>query len=69
MNFGGYDPFKAIRAASFFERFGGRKFSASMLGIANRILPVSHSNLSQDFKIKSFLRGMTSPWAYRNQPG
>ena len=62
----GYDPFKAIRTASFFERFGGRRLSTSMRGFANRILPVSHSNLSQDFKIKSFLRGMTSPWAYRN---
>ena len=62
----GYDPFKAIRTASFFERFGGIKLSSSLLSLANNFLPVSHKNLSIDFKLKRFLMGMTCPWAYRN---
>ena len=61
----GYDPFK-IHTASFFERFGGRKLSSNLLRLANLILPVSHKNLSIDFKFKRFLMGMTCPWAYRN---
>jgi len=64
--FAGYDPFKAIRTASFFEQFGGRMLSSSLLGLANYLLPVSHNNISFDFKVKRFLKGMTCPWAYRN---
>ena len=40
--------------------------SSSLLDFANHYLPVSHNNLSIDFKLKRFLNGMTCPWAYRN---
>ena len=64
--FAGYDPFKAIKTAAFFDNLGGRVLSKGLLKVCDTCIPVSHKNISLDFKIKRFLRGMNSPWCSRH---
>lgn len=56
--FAGYDPFKALRAASLYDRCVPRVIHPAIMLLASR-LPVSHANVSLDFKIKRTLRGLS----------
>jgi asparagine synthase (glutamine-hydrolysing) len=56
--FAGYDPFRALRAATLYARAVPRPVHAAIRMMAGR-LPVSHSNLSFDFKLKRTLGGLS----------
>lgn len=58
--FAGYDPFRALRLASLYEKTVPRPLHAALRLLAAR-LPVSHKNISLDFKIKRTLRGLDHP--------
>lgn len=62
--FAGYDPFKALRAAVLYDRFIPKSLHPAIRLMASR-LPVSHSNISLDFKIKRTLRGLSHSQEYR----
>lgn len=55
--FAGYDPFRALRLASLYSRIVPRPVHSAIRHLAAH-LPVSHANLSLDFKIKRTLRGL-----------
>ena len=55
--FGGYDPFLALRNAAIYERMVPQRIHLAIRLLADR-LPVSHANMSFDFKIKRTLRGL-----------
>lgn len=63
--FAGYDPFKALRAAEQYTRFVPRPLHTAVKMLAS-LLPVSHANMSFDFKVKRFLRGVGHPPALWN---
>ena len=63
--FAGYDPFKALAPASWYERLMPRPLHAGVRALAAR-LPVSERNQSLDFRIKRALRGLSYPAAARN---
>ncbi len=63
--FAGYDPFKALRAAERYTRFVPRPLHTAVKMLAS-LLPVSHANMSFDFKVKRFLRGLSHPPALWN---
>jgi len=54
---GGYDPFKALGPASVYHRLIPRPIHTAIQWLAAR-MPVSHRNMSFDFRIKRFLAGM-----------
>lgn len=55
--FAGYDPFRALRWADLYQKLIPRPMhKAISLAIAR--LPVSHRNMSLDFKLKRTLRGL-----------
>ncbi len=56
--FAGYDPFKALRAAELYSKMVPKKIHPALCLLAD-CLPVSHRNISFDFKIKRFLRGLS----------
>jgi asparagine synthase (glutamine-hydrolysing) len=58
--FAGYDTFRGLSKAETYDRFVPRPLHQALRALANR-LPVSHSNLSLDFKIKRGLRGASYP--------
>jgi asparagine synthase (glutamine-hydrolysing) len=58
--FAGYDPFKALRAAEQYTRWMPRPLHGGVRMLAG-LLPVSHKNISFDFKVKRFLRGVSYP--------
>lgn len=58
--FAGYDPFRALRLASLYEKTVPHPLHKALRLLAAR-LPVSHKNLSLDFKIKRTLRGLDHP--------
>jgi asparagine synthase (glutamine-hydrolysing) len=58
--FAGYDPFRALRAAELYGRLVPRPLHAAVKLMMSR-LPVSHANMSLDFKIKRTLRGLSHP--------
>ncbi len=58
--FAGYDPFRALRLASLYEKMVPRPLHQALRLLAAR-LPVSHKNISLDFKIKRTLRGLGHP--------
>jgi asparagine synthase (glutamine-hydrolysing) len=58
--FAGYDPFRALRAAELYGRFVPRPLHMAVKLLFDR-LPVSHANMSFDFKIKRTLRGLSHP--------
>ncbi|MBM3857237.1 MAG: asparagine synthase (glutamine-hydrolyzing), partial [Verrucomicrobia bacterium] len=56
--FAGYDPFNALQAAEFYSKIISKKLHPALCLLASR-LPVSHRNISFDFKIKRFLKGLS----------
>ncbi len=63
--FAGYDPFLALRKAELYAKCVPRPVHLAIRLLAAR-LPVSHRNLSIDFKIKRTLRGLSHPPALWN---
>ncbi len=61
----GYPTFAAERAARLYRNIpaGARKLAATVVAG----LPVNHSNMSFDFKVKQFLRGAAEPIALAHQ--
>jgi asparagine synthase (glutamine-hydrolysing) len=55
--FAGYDPFKALRYARWYERLVPRPLHRAVSLVAAR-LPVSHRYMSFDFRLKRTLRGL-----------
>jgi asparagine synthase (glutamine-hydrolysing) len=62
--FAGYDPFLAHRPAAVFARVP-RALRAAMESLVLR-LPVSPRNMSLDFRLKQFLRGVDAPPSLRH---
>ncbi len=58
--FAGYDPFRALRAAELYAKLVPRPLHHAIRLVAAR-LPVSHENVSFDFKIKRTLMGLSYP--------
>lgn len=58
--FAGYDPFKALRYARWYERAVPRPVHRAVSLVAAR-LPVSHRYMSFDFRLKRMLRGLDHP--------
>jgi asparagine synthase (glutamine-hydrolysing) len=63
--FAGYDPFLALRKAEAYAKFVPKPLHLAVRLLAAR-LPVSHANISLDFKIKRTLRGLSHPAALWN---
>jgi asparagine synthase (glutamine-hydrolysing) len=63
--FAGYDPFKALRAAEWYRRIVPAPVHEALRVLAG-MMPVSHANMSIDFKIKRTLRGVGRPAALWN---
>lgn len=63
--FAGYDPFKALFWARALDRVLPVAARRMLHGVARR-LPVSHANMSLDFKIQRALLGLQYPRAYWN---
>jgi asparagine synthase (glutamine-hydrolysing) len=55
--FAGYDPFLALKRASVYAAIFPRPLHAGIKALFDR-LPVSHANMSFDFKLKRTLRGL-----------
>lgn len=58
--FAGYDPFLALRKANLYAKLVPRPIHAAIRHVA-AMLPVSHANLSWDFKLKRTLMGLSYP--------
>jgi asparagine synthase (glutamine-hydrolysing) len=58
--FAGYDPFRALKKAELYSELVPRPIHAAIRHLAAR-LPVSHANVSLDFKIKRTLAGLSYP--------
>jgi asparagine synthase (glutamine-hydrolysing) len=58
--FAGYDPFLALRKAESYAKHVPRPVHLAIRLLAAQ-LPVSHANISLDFKIKRTLRGLSHP--------
>lgn len=58
--FAGYDPFRALKLATTYSTLVPKPLHEALRLLASH-LPVSHSNLSLDFKIKRTLRGLSHP--------
>lgn len=58
--FAGYDPFLALRRAEAYAKLVPKPVHLAIRLLADR-LPVSHENISLDFKIKRTLRGLSHP--------
>jgi asparagine synthase (glutamine-hydrolysing) len=56
--FAGYDPFRALRTAELYHRFIPKRLHQAIRMVMARV-PVSHANMSLDFKIKRTLRGLS----------
>jgi len=56
--FAGYDPFKALAAARWYERLVPRFVSRHLVEPLVRCLPDSDRNMSLPFKLNRFLRGL-----------
>ena len=61
--FAGYDPFQALRYAVPYHRFTPKRGHALIQALVNR-LPVSHVNMSLDFRAKRMLRGLSYSQEY-----
>jgi asparagine synthase (glutamine-hydrolysing) len=58
--FAGYDPFRALKVAEWYQRRVPRWLHTKLRSIA-AMMPVSDRNMSLDFKIKRGLRGVSYP--------
>lgn len=58
--FAGYDPFKVLRLADLYSKIVPRPVHNAIRLLAART-PVSHRNISIDFKIKRTLKGLSYP--------
>src|SRR6516165_1456231 len=58
--FAGYDPFRALKPARVYSALAFGGINSAIRFMAER-LPVSHVNMSLDFKVKRMLRGMSYP--------
>jgi asparagine synthase (glutamine-hydrolysing) len=58
--FAGYDPFRALQLAEFYSIIVPRPVHQAVR-MAVALLPVSHRNMSLDFKLKRMLRGLSYP--------
>ena len=56
--FAGYDPFRALKWTELYHKIIPRPLHAAILALAGR-LPVSHSYMSFDFRVKRTLRGLS----------
>jgi asparagine synthase (glutamine-hydrolysing) len=56
--FAGYDPFRALQLANLYSKLIPRPIHKGIQSIIG-ILPVSHKNMSLDFKLKRTLRGLS----------
>ncbi|MGH8045757.1 MAG: asparagine synthetase B family protein, partial [Chthoniobacterales bacterium] len=63
--FAGYDPFLALRKADSYAKLVPKPLHLAIRLLASH-LPVSHANVSLDFKIKRTLRGLSHPPALWN---
>ena len=63
--FGGYEIFKYLKIFNLFKFFLNKKTS-SLLELLLYFLPVSKKNLSLDFKIRRYIRGIQFSEIYRN---
>jgi asparagine synthase (glutamine-hydrolysing) len=61
--FAGYDPFRALKPARLYSAVAAGKVNRVLRSVAER-LPVSHANMSLDFKLKRMLRGLSHPSQY-----
>jgi asparagine synthase (glutamine-hydrolysing) len=73
--FAGYDPFRALRKAELYAKLVPKPMHAGIRHLAAR-LPVSHANISFDFKVKRTLMGLSYPpklwnavWMSALEPG
>lgn len=60
----GYDPFRALRFAKWYESLAPKPVHRAISMLAAR-LPVSHRYMSFDFRLKRMLRGLDQPPALR----
>ena len=58
--FAGYDPFKALKLAQWYQRLVPGTLRSALRSLAE-LTPVSERNMSLDFKIKRALRGVSYP--------
>lgn len=58
--FAGYDPFRALKMADIYRRLVPKPLHQGIRMAAGR-LPVSHRNMSLDFRINRTLRGLSYP--------
>ncbi len=67
--FAGYDPFLAHRPASLLSRLprGLRTLVSGAVGGVATLWPASAANMSLDFRLKQFLRGLDAPPSLRHQ--
>jgi len=56
--FAGYDPFRALKAARLYQTITTPALHRAFRSAIDR-MPVSHSNMSFDFKLKRMLRGLS----------
>lgn len=63
--FAGYDTFRGLHQAELYDRLVPRTMHGVFRALAG-LLPVSHSNISFDFKIKRGMRGASYPQRFWN---
>lgn len=63
--FAGYDPFRALKLAQLYAKIVPKPVHKGIRMLCNR-LPVSHKNMSLDFKLKRTLRGLSFPSRFWN---
>jgi asparagine synthase (glutamine-hydrolysing) len=63
--FAGYDPFRALGPAHFYDRLMPKRLHRGLRRLAD-LLPVSTANMALDFKLKRSLSGLSYPRAVWN---
>ena len=63
--FAGYDPFRALKVARIYNRLMPKKLHEGISMLLSHA-PVSHANMSLDFKLKRSLRGLSYPKKFWN---
>ena len=62
--FAGYDPLLALKPASLYDRFMPKAMHSGIVRVV-QAFPVSDRNMSLEFKLKRFLRGLDYPASMR----